>query len=48
MFKAKKITIFMPDEGKTKVFENVEFQSSPEVNLIAIFPNARLVIKRTM
>ena len=29
----------MPDEGKTKVFENVEFQSSPEVNLIAIFPN---------
>ena len=28
----------MPDEGKTKVFENVEFQSSPEVNLIAIFP----------
>jgi len=29
MFKAKKITIFMPDEGKTKVFENVEFQSSP-------------------
>ena len=39
MFKAKKITIFMPDEGKTKVFENVEFQSSPEVNLIAIFPN---------
>ena len=29
----------MPDEGKTKVFENVEFQSSPEVNPIAIFPN---------
>ena len=29
----------MPDEGKTKVFENVEFQSSPEVNLIAIFQN---------
>ena len=39
MFKAKKITIFMPEEGKIKVFENVEFQSSPEVNLIAIFQN---------
>ena len=38
MFKAKKITIFMPEEGKTQVFENVEFQSSPEVNIIAIFP----------
>ena len=38
MFKAKKITIFMPEEGKTQVFENIEFQSSPEVNIIAIFP----------
>ena len=38
MFKAKKITIFLPEDGKTQVFENVEFQSSPEVNLISIFP----------
>ena len=38
MFKAKKITIFMPAEGETQVFENVEFQSNPEVNIIAIFP----------
>ena len=37
MFKAKKITIFLPEDGKTQVFENVEFQSSPEVNLISIF-----------
>ncbi len=39
MFRAKKITIFMPVEGKTQVFKNVEFQSNPEVNVIAIFPN---------
>ena len=38
MFKAKKITIFLPEDGETQVFENVEFQSSPEVNLISIFP----------
>ena len=29
----------MPVEGETKVFKNVEFQSNPEVNIIAIFPN---------
>ena len=28
----------MPAEGETQVFENVEFQSNPEVNIIAIFP----------
>ena len=38
MFKAKKITIFLPEDGETQVFENVEFQYSPEVNLISIFP----------
>ena len=27
----------MPTEGETQVFENVEFQSNPEVNLISIF-----------
>ncbi len=37
MFKAKKVTVFMPVEGETQVFENVEFQSSPEINLISIF-----------
>ena len=40
MFKAKKITIFMPTEGETQIFENVEFQSNPEVNLISIFPES--------
>jgi len=39
MFRAKKITIFMPVKGETQVFKNVEFQSNPEVNIIAIFPN---------
>ncbi len=29
----------MPVEGETQVFKNVEFQSNPEVNIIAIFPN---------
>ena len=38
MFKAKKIIVFMPDEGKTKIYENVEFQSNPEVGLLALFP----------
>ena len=28
----------MPVEGETQVFKNVEFQSNPEVNIIAIFP----------
>tara|TARA_B100001559_G_C16127932_1_gene451574 strand:+ start:262 stop:528 length:267 start_codon:yes stop_codon:yes gene_type:complete len=28
----------MPAEGETQVFDNVEFQSNPEVNIIAIFP----------
>ena len=37
MFKAKRVTVFMPVEGETQVFENVEFQSSPEINLISIF-----------
>ena len=27
----------MPTEGETQVFENVEFQSNPEVNLLSIF-----------
>ena len=39
MFRAKKITVFMPTEGETQVFENVEFQSNPEINLISIFTN---------
>ena len=39
MFKAKKVTVFMPTEGETQVFENVEFQSNPEINLISIFTN---------
>ena len=39
MFRAKKITVFMPTEGETLVFENVEFQSNPEINLISIFTN---------
>ena len=39
MLKAKKITIFMPTEGETEVFDNVEFQSNPEVNILAIFIN---------
>ena len=26
------------DEGKTKIYENVEFQSNPEVGLLALFP----------
>ena len=29
----------MPVEGETQIFKNVEFQSNPEVNIIAIFPN---------
>ena len=29
----------MPTEGETQVFENVEFQSNPEVNLLSIFTN---------
>ncbi len=29
----------MPTEGETQVFENVEFQSNPEINLISIFTN---------
>ena len=37
MFRAKKITVFMPTEGETQVFEKVEFQSNPEVNLLSIF-----------
>jgi hypothetical protein len=37
MFRAKKVTVFMPTEGETQVFENVEFQSNPEVNLLSIF-----------
>ena len=39
MFRAKKVTVFMPTEGETQVFENVEFQSNPEINLISIFTN---------
>ncbi len=38
MFKAKKIIVFMPTEGETKAYNNVEFQSNPEVSLLAIFP----------
>jgi len=37
MFKAKKIIVFMPTEGETKTYKNVEFQSNPEVGLLAIF-----------
>ena len=39
MFKAKKIIIFMPTDGETKIYKNVEFQSNPEVGLLAIFPD---------
>ena len=39
MLKAKEIIIFLPGEGEKEVFKNVEFQSNPEVNIIAIFPN---------
>ena len=38
MFRAKKITIFMPEDGKQQIFENVEFQSNPEANVLALFP----------
>ena len=27
----------MPTEGETKIYKNVEFQSNPEVGLLAIF-----------
>jgi hypothetical protein len=37
MFKAKKVTIFMPTEGETKVYKDVEFQSHPEMSVISIF-----------
>ena len=38
MFRAKKITIFIPEDGKQQIFENVEFQSNPEANVLALFP----------
>ena len=39
MFKAKKVTIFMPTDGETKVYKDVEFQSHPEMSIISIFAN---------
>lgn len=39
MLKAKKITVFMPTDGETEIFNNIEFQSNPEVNILAIFTN---------
>ncbi|MEC9354338.1 MAG: hypothetical protein VX686_03665 [Candidatus Thermoplasmatota archaeon] len=38
MFKAKKITVFLPGDDKTQVFKNVKFQSNPEVGVLAVFP----------
>ena len=28
----------MPEDGKQQIFENVEFQSNPEANVLALFP----------
>ena len=39
MFKANKVTIFMPTDGETKVYKDVEFQSHPEMSIISIFAN---------
>ena len=39
MFKAKKVTIFMPTDGETKIYKDVEFQSHPEMSIISIFAN---------
>ncbi len=38
MFRAKRITVFLPGDGETQVFEKVKFQSNPEVGVLAVFP----------
>ena len=38
VFRAKKITVFLPGDGETQVFEDVKFQSNPEVGVLAVFP----------
>ena len=37
MFKARRIVIYMPNEGETKTYKDVEFQYNPDMNLISIF-----------
>ena len=36
MFRANKITVFLPGDGETQVFEKVKFQSNPEVGVLAV------------
>ena len=38
VFRAKKITVFIPGDEKTQVFKDVKFQSNPEVGVLAVFP----------
>ena len=38
VFRANKITVFLPGDGETQVFEDVKFQSNPEVGVLAVFP----------